>query len=87
MLGHPVDIMTPPHTQSELESVLQNNNIEYSVHVDDVQRLIDGQFTQRRNKFERRDVDSFDYERYHTYEEVSQATVERGVAVVMYGCV
>ena len=61
----PMDVMVPPRFQSEIKEILAAKHIPYHVMIPDVQGLIDSQME--------KGVDSyadFNYNRYHTYDEV-----------------
>ncbi|XP_070578456.1 carboxypeptidase B-like [Ptychodera flava] len=65
----PRDVMVEPSHLGKIKGIFDSNGIQYSVWIDDVQRLIDDQFSISSRLSE---IDSFDYSVYHTYEEIQQ---------------
>ena len=59
----------PPAILTEVKDFLENHGLEFRVGIDDVQQLIDSQSEERKNRI--LSTEGFDYNEYHTYEEVS----------------
>ncbi|XP_038073657.1 carboxypeptidase B-like [Patiria miniata] len=68
-LNQPMDVMVPPRYQAELREVLENRGIGFTVHIEDVQELIDESMTSSAGISA---IGGFDYNSYHTYEELMQ---------------
>ena len=77
-----VDIMVKPTLQANLEESLDRHQLPYNVIIDNVQDVIDGQH----GSDEETDpgLDSFDYSRYHTYEEVGQCLLEATIRLATF---
>ena len=66
-----MDVMVPPHFQMELREILEENDVTFSVLIEDVQQVIREQME---SSVSVNDIfDSFDYNVYHTYEEVKNS--------------
>lgn len=64
-----VDIMSPSKSINKLQEIIVNNNLESKMIIDNVQRLIDNERGVRKSDAE------FDWDDYHTLEEVSNCNV------------
>ncbi|XP_022091295.1 carboxypeptidase B-like [Acanthaster planci] len=68
-VNQPLDVMVPPRYQTELRELLESRGIGFSVHIEDVQKLIEESMKSSAGV---RAVSGFDYNTYHTYEELMQ---------------
>nr|XP_006812372.1 PREDICTED: carboxypeptidase A2-like [Saccoglossus kowalevskii] len=71
MVGRFVDIMTTPDFADDLKSLILMNGMEFTINVENIQDQID----QEREAMSSRpgiDVEGFNYEIYHTYDEINQ---------------
>nr|XP_006822141.1 PREDICTED: carboxypeptidase A4-like [Saccoglossus kowalevskii] len=70
----PFDVMTTPDNADEIQHMLDDNEIEYHIRIDDVQKLIDNQFNVRNGEIKSLSVDPDDlyYTVYHRYAEIDQ---------------
>lgn len=62
-VNHSVDVMVPPYKIQELEDLLRQSNVDYSVFISNVQELIDNQKAETRDK-------NFGWKDYYTLDEV-----------------
>ncbi|XP_071784489.1 carboxypeptidase B-like [Asterias amurensis] len=67
-VDQPMDVMVPPHFQMELREILEENDVTFSVLIEDVQQVIREQMESSVSI--NGIFDSFDYNVYHTYDEV-----------------
>ena len=65
-----MDVMVPPHFQMELREILEENDVTFSVLIEDVQQVIREQMESSVSI--NGILDSFDYNVYHTYDEVKK---------------
>ncbi|XP_010209771.1 PREDICTED: carboxypeptidase A1-like [Tinamus guttatus] len=69
--GHPADLRVPFRNLQAVKSLLESNNIPYSVMIEDVQELVNEEKrTMRLSRKLRRSTDTFDFSSYHTIEEI-----------------
>ncbi|XP_023173282.2 zinc carboxypeptidase-like [Drosophila hydei] len=62
-IGDSSDIMLPPQSQEAFEALLNSHNLNYSIKIDNVQRLIDEQRPKQR-------LSSMEWTQYHTLDEI-----------------
>ncbi|XP_034483135.1 zinc carboxypeptidase [Drosophila innubila] len=62
-LGESSDVMLPPQSQQDFESLLTNNNFNYSIKIDNVQSLIDAQRPKKRTGY-------MEWTQFHTLDEI-----------------
>ncbi|KAG7278991.1 hypothetical protein CRUP_001932 [Coryphaenoides rupestris] len=68
----PMDVRVPVFSLPTIKAHLEDNQIQYSVMIEDLQMLLDEEeeeMDSTRRAGEHRNTDSFDYSRYHTIEE------------------
>ncbi|NWJ02444.1 CBPA5 Carboxypeptidase, partial [Crypturellus undulatus] len=69
--GHPTDLRVPFRNLQAVKSLLEANDIPYSVMIEDVQELLDEEKRMMRlSRRLERSTDTFDFSSYHTIEEV-----------------
>uniref|UniRef100_A0A1B0GQ25 Zinc carboxypeptidase A 1 n=1 Tax=Phlebotomus papatasi TaxID=29031 RepID=A0A1B0GQ25_PHLPP len=64
-VGHPVDVMVPPHKSSEFEEIMSSLKFETKLKISNVQELIDNEQPKVAPA-----NDDFGWDRYHTLEEI-----------------
>ncbi|XP_077990836.1 carboxypeptidase B-like [Glandiceps talaboti] len=69
-VGAFVDIMVPPTMVDSFTSTLKTVGFDVTVNMEDVQAVIDQQMAL--NKEKRDNADNFDYNMYHSYEEIEE---------------
>lgn len=78
-IGVPVDIMIPPHYKRTFNSLLQTEDMSYTVLIDNVQEKIDGEGLRPESA-----AGTFDLKHYHTLDEVRKVTI---IWIVIFSCI
>ncbi|NWI10949.1 CBPA1 Carboxypeptidase, partial [Crypturellus soui] len=74
--GHPADLRVPFRNLRAVKSLLEANDVPYSVMIEDVQELLDEEKrTMRLSRRLERSTETFDFSSYHTIEEVGACTL------------
>ncbi|XP_011664807.2 carboxypeptidase B [Strongylocentrotus purpuratus] len=75
--GHPVDIMVRPNGRGTLRMLLKQQKMDFEIMIDEVNKLVSNQMAEilARRRGEHSigaRLDNFDYNVYHTYDEIQQ---------------
>lgn len=75
--GLPVDVMVPPESKDDIENLISEHQLTFKIMMEDVQKQIEEEklLNAKKSKY-------FDWESYHTLEEVSSITFLCAVSTI-----